>query len=166
MWIIPLAITMATPAAAAEPSSPLSDAVWRQLSERHGATCEAVAPLGEPAAVRDALIEVATQATMPPWAPVNAAKCVAQLAATDDVALAAATGWLGDAELGGLALAVVQQLSALPADRALPLATAAAERAATDARFGLYARPVLVGSVHPAVAAIGAALPTGLPGVP
>ena len=124
-------------------SDDVSDAVYQQLSQRHGTTCEALWELGEATAVRDGLLKVATEATMPPWAPLNAAGCLMERLGTDEDTYALVKGWMLDSDKAGLALVVVQNVDTLEEAKALELAKLAVARAQLDPRFALYAQPAL-----------------------
>ena len=78
----------------------------------------------------------------------RAVSCVTQRAAHDAVALRAARGWTTQEDAPGLALAVVEQLDALPAEVASELADGAVARLGKDRRFDLLVRPKLERSVH------------------
>ncbi len=134
MWIL---MASALAFGADEPASPMAEAVHLELSQRHDVTCDAVWALGAEAEVRDGLLAVANEATMPPWAPVNAARCLVPRYGTDAVVTDQIKAWMADAELGGLALVVAQSVDELAEEQAMELDELADKRAAKDARFEL-----------------------------
>lgn len=131
------------------------DALWHQLSLRDGfGGCEGVWALGEPAVVRGELI-AATQVAQPPWAAMRAAACVAERAGTDDVALAAVSGWMADPAVPGLALVAIGALDGWTEARALPVARLASARVSIDPVFARHAPRALAASQHAAVRSLG-----------
>jgi len=141
-------------AATALASEDVSDAVYQQLAQRHAPTCASLWELGEAAAVREGLVKVATEATMPPWAPIHAAGCLVERIGSDAETYAMVKGWMLDGNKAGLALVVVQRVDTLEEPQAVELATLAVARAQLDPRFGLYAQPALKASKYEGVAAL------------
>lgn len=106
------------------PSADPAQAVMDQLTGKAAVTCDQIFAMGSPSEVRGALV-AGTAVSMPPWAPMRAAGCLTQLAATDDVALGH-VGKLAALEAQpGFALVISEHLSELPADRAVQLANQA-----------------------------------------
>lgn len=111
------------PVAMASPTA--SDAAWALLAQRHDVGCAPVlAALGpDPGA---ALVAFAEERTMPPWAPVRAAACVAAL----PEAAPALSRWIVDPTRDGLVERVLRETPRLPAPQAAALVAIA--RAAPD----------------------------------
>jgi hypothetical protein len=144
-------------AAAASPTD-VRDAVWQRLILRDGVSCASLFVDADAVAVRDALLEHARSSARPSYAPMRAASCAIELAATDPVAFEAAKVWMTDAAVPGLALLVVQNLDVLAEPQAVEVAELAVQRIPSDERFALYARPALTASAHPAVRDVAARL--------
>lgn len=148
MWIA-LAATLALASDTPEPT--VHDAVYHELSQRHASGCDALWSIGSEEEVRDALVTVASEATMPPWAPVNAARCLVPRFASDPIVEEQVKGWMSDPSLGGLALIVVQNLDEVEESSAIRIAELAVSRAESDSRFALYARQAFEASTHDAL---------------
>lgn len=140
------------------PAADLSTAVYDALSQRHAPSCSAITDLGDPIDVRLGLIHVATKTTAPPWAPLNAAKCLVPMLDEPSV-MSIVTSWFDAPSTSGLALVVVQSLDATTEEHALTIATIASSHAKKDSRFGLYAKRAMAGSQHGAVRTLAEALP-------
>lgn len=137
-----LALSACASPAQAPTSSP-SLAV--QLAQRHAdSSC---AKLAEAAGGVDALRDAAETLTMPPWAPLRAATCLAELA--PERASAAAVRWVQQPERVGLGLAVLQVEARLSATDA----QAIAEAALTGPRPELV-RPILARSERASLRAL------------
>mgnify|MGYP007046967071 CR=1 FL=1 len=90
------------------------------------------------------LVHVAETVTMPPWAGMRAAACVAS--GHSEAAMDTLTKWVSDPEMKGLGLVTVQHLDAMSEEHALSVANAAlAGPIADDVRDDLQA------SAHPSV---------------
>jgi hypothetical protein len=135
--IIPsLALLLLSPAAMAQDWTPTPEqtAVYRALSARDPVPCAEVEALAT--APLDALRAVVAHASMPPWAPMRAAQCIATrhaIEARDDL-----VSWVSEERTRGLALLVLSNLDAM--DRAVALEVARAAIAgplAEDARARL-----------------------------
>lgn len=102
--------------------TPSQEAMYRALSIRDPAPdCAAVEALSaDPLA--DLLVMV-DQVEQPPWVGMRAATCVTTRHA--EAGKATIGGWVVDPDKRGLAILVFNQLDAMPATVALPLATAA-----------------------------------------
>lgn len=145
MWLLALV-------AAAYAASP-EEAIVAAFTPRHvTATCDAIAVEHPKDRRVAAFVAVAEGVEVPPWVPVAAAGCVAELG-REPVARAAVDRWIADPSRMGLAVAALGRLDALPADVAAPLALAAVARGDGDARFAAWARPLLDASRHDAVRA-------------
>ena len=129
------------------PAADLSTAVYDALSQRHAPSCTAIAELGDPIDVRLGLVHVATKTTAPPWAPLNAAKCLVPMLDESSV-MEVVIGWFDQPSTSGLALVVVQNLDDTTEENATKIATFAAAHAAKDSRFGIYAKRAMIGSKH------------------
>jgi hypothetical protein len=125
-------VTLMLSALAAAPSeTPASAQVGELLAMRHDPGCGAIRAVGPSGDVRDALV-AATATPMPPWAPIRAASCLAEFAATDDIAWEAVRDLIGRPDQPGFVLAVLERTDALPADRALHVARVGLERARVE----------------------------------
>lgn len=127
----PVAVAPVSPSAShhevvvsVRPGESVADAVERAMVSRGQPDCGAVLALGPSETVRDALVSNTTR-SMPPWAPLRAAECLADLSATDDVALAQVQRLVALPDQPGFALAIVPHLDAIPEARAVELARAA-----------------------------------------
>ena len=131
--------------------SDLSDNIHLELSKRHALDCEAIYALGEPGAVRDALLNIASTVEAPPWAPLHAATCALPLSVDHTASMTVIEGWFNSSETSGLALVITQQLDLIDEVNAVKLADKALELAAKDERFSLYAKRALGTSKHAGV---------------
>jgi len=113
--------------------------VDRALASRVEVSCTDVLALGPADQVRSALV-AATERALPPWAPLRAAGCLTELAASDDAALQHVQGLVGLQDQPGFALAVSERLHVLPEARAVQLATAALDNPAPALKRRLPAR--------------------------
>ncbi len=102
--------------------TPEQSAVYKALSIRDPApSCAEVEALA--ADPLDALRTVVERATMPPWAPMRAAHCIATRHATE--ARADLLSWVGSEDTRGLGLVVLDSMSTMDEPLALELAGAA-----------------------------------------
>lgn len=131
----------------------VADRVSETLAARHDVGCPAVFELGDTAQVRAALVDVAAQ-ELPPWAPLRAASCLTELAASDPLAWAAARDLIDVPGKPGLALAVTQRLDHLDSARAEELAKRALARAEHEPRLATKIVPAVTRSEHAAVRAL------------
>ena len=129
------------------PAADLSTAVYDALSQRHAPSCADLDGLGDPIDVRLGLVHVATKTTAPPWAPLNAAKCLVPMLDEPSV-MQVVTSWFDQPSTSGLALVVVQNLDETSEEHANKIATMASAHAKKDSRFGIYAKRAMVGSKH------------------
>ena len=137
----------------------LVDRLNRAFSMRdNGPTCQEVGDWGQRAEVRDAMIQITAEITMPPWSPMRAANCVASMASTDDVAWRAVRGWMRDPATPGFSLMVLKQLDSFGEPKAIELGEMAMQRASLQPRFARLVRPHLVNSRHEPVAEMGLTL--------
>ncbi|MEQ1504615.1 MAG: hypothetical protein ABMB14_20415 [Myxococcota bacterium] len=121
---IPAALIEGAPAAAtATPGAVDDGALLRLLSQRDGppdcAAVEATVPEPVPA-----LLDVVAHVSMPPTAPMSAARCLV-LGHAVEVA-DAIDGWMAGAETRGLAVLVAQNIDAVPLEPAIRFATTGA----------------------------------------
>lgn len=134
-----LALLLVTTPAVAQDWTPTPEqtAVYRALSARDPLPCTEIEALAsEPL---DALRAVVEHASMPPWAPMRAAQCIASGHATE--AREDLVSWVSQERTRGLALLVLAELDDM--DRAVALEVA---RAAIAGPLADDARPRLAGS--------------------
>jgi hypothetical protein len=116
--LIPSGLALASPTA-----DDLTN-VHRALSARHNVECgAAVAGVQAPVEV---LVEIAEEATAPPWAGMRAASCLARLYSAES--LPSMETWILDESKAGLALVVLGELDHMPEATARKLAKLALER--------------------------------------
>lgn len=126
----------------------VAEAVRAALASKVELPCADLLDLGPTDTVREALVD-GTRHAMPPWAPLRAAGCLTELAATDDAALQHVQGLAADADQPGFALAISERLSDLPEARAVQIARKALANPAPALQARLPHR--LLQCDHPAV---------------
>lgn len=132
MFLVTLMLSaLAAPPSDAPVADPVGDRVGELLAMRHDPGCGAIRAVGAAGEIRD-LLRAATATEMPPWAPIRAASCLAELAATDDIAWEAVRDLIGRPEQPGFVLAVLERADELPADRALHVARVGLDRARAE----------------------------------
>jgi len=143
---------------AAEPESlPADDAVATRVTAivaaRHMDSCDGVFAAGDSGDVRDALVQI-TEHQAPPWAPMRAASCLAELAPSDAVALTQTRRLIALPDQPGFTLAVAEKLDRMPAELATDLGRAIWQRSAAEPRLVRRVQPLLRSSQHAAVRAV------------
>lgn len=154
-----LLLLLPTLGLASPDAASLTDSAMSVLSVRDDPGCDALLALGEPAQVRAALTEL-VEVELPPWAPMRAASCLTELAASDARAWAVVEGLLQRPEQPGFVLAVLGRLDGLPSERAERAAQLAIQRSTTQASLQRIVPARLQDSAHASVRAIGRAAPT------
>lgn len=144
-------IVLSTLGFAAEGS--VSDQVGALLAQRHDPGCAAVLAVGDTTSVRDALV-AAAEREAPPWAPMRAASCLTELAATDTAAWTATRELLGREDQPGFAMAIAAKVDVLPEEHAVVVANTVAERVAVQPRLARAVAPTFEMSRHAAVRAV------------
>lgn len=138
-------------ALAAEPS--VEEGVGQALSLREDPGCQHIFAIGSQAEVRAALTS-AVETSLPPWAPLRAAGCLTELAATDDAAWQTVQGLLQRPDQPGFVLAVVERVDVLPEARAERAAQLAMERVQTARALRRTVPTKLSQSTYPQVRAV------------
>lgn len=143
---------------AAEPEPPAADGavasqVTAMVAARHMESCDGVFAAGDTAVVRDALVQI-TAHQAPPWAPMRAASCLAELAPSDAVALTETRRLIALHDQPGFVLAVAEKLDRMPADLATDLGRAIWQRSAAEPRLVRRVQPLLRSSQHATVRAV------------
>lgn len=140
-----LALALSACASPPEAPPPARPSLAVLLAQRHAdIPC---AQLAVDAGGVDALRDAAETVTMPPWAPLRAATCLAELA--PERASAAAVRWVQQPERVGLGLAVLQVEARLSPTDAQALAEAALAGPRPD-----LARPILARSQRASLRAL------------
>lgn len=151
-----LLLLLSTLGLASPDAASLTDAAMAVLSVRDDPGCAALFALGEPAQLRVALTEL-VEVELPPWAPMRAASCLTELAASDPQAWTVVEGLLQRPDQPGFVLPVIGRLDGLPSERAERAAQLAIQRSATQASLQRIVPARLQDSAHAQVRAIGRA---------
>ena len=152
--------TLASGLSMASADDALQTRITKAFSARDNVpSCEVVANWGTTESVSKAMRNITETVAMPPWAPMQAAGCVAQDATADPKSWEMVQGWMVDEKTAGFALVVVQNVDVLDASKARVIAGLALKRAKTDARFSRMVRNPMQASQHSAVVDLATQLP-------
>lgn len=104
------------------PSESVAARVQVALAHRETVRCADILGFGDASAIRDALI-AGTRTAFPPWAPMRAASCLAELGPSDPAAFERLKELAADEEQPGFALVVVGALDTYAEGQAVELAS-------------------------------------------
>lgn len=156
IWLL----TLLSTATLAAPGGTLQDRILKAFSARDGTpSCEDVAAWASADEVATAMRQITETVTMPPWAPMQAAQCVAQTAASDKESWDLVQRWMVAENTAGFALVVMQNADKLDSAKAKTVATLAVRRAQDDARFSRLVRSSMKASRHAVVVDVAKQLP-------